>query len=452
MMAGTYAKSREYDVAIIGGGASGMACALMLFELSRMSATPSPSIVLIEKNPRLGKKLLLTGNGRCNLTNRAISSDRYHGNRADFACYALSAFGAEDAREFFGKIGLQTFYDESGKAFPESLHASSVLDCMRFALEESVAEIMLTVNIMSIEKDNSRFLLCDSEGRMITARYVVVACGGAASPFTGSDGGGYRLLESFGHNVIPPLPGIVQIKTDTDFVKSVSGIKITATASLIIDETIVRSESGEILFTDFGLSGPPILQLSGLASRALSRFPGKKAGMIPEVYIDFMNEKTETEVCKMLRDRRDAFPNRRLEQMLVGVFHNRLAARLIKSATDKPLSMMISTLSDTEIDRLASSIKRCSFGVTGVMPLTNAQITIGGVCTDEFESETMCSLLCDDLYACGEVLDIDGDCGGYNLQWAWSSAYLTANSIVRKIEKRSSDVETHVIENDGGVQ
>lgn len=452
MTVGNYAKSPEYDVAIIGGGASGMACALFLFEFSKIRSVPCPSIVLIEKNPRLGKKLLLTGNGRCNLTNRTVSADRYHGDHADYARYALSEFGSDETLKFFEKIGLQTFYDESGKAFPESLHASSVLDCMRFELEESGTEIMLSVEIESIKQVNPGFVLYDSEGRTITARYLVVACGGAASPFTGSDGNGYRLLESLGHTMVAPLPGIVQIKTDTDFVKSVSGIKITATASLLMDATIVRSESGEILFTDFGLSGPPILQLSGLVSRAMSGFSREKTAGTPEIRIDFMSEKTESEVCKMLRDRRDAFPQRKLEQMLVGIFHNRLAIRLLKSATEKPMSMMISTLSDNEIARLASSIKRCSFRVTGVMPLTNAQVTIGGARTDEFEAETMRSLICDDLYACGEVLDIDGDCGGYNLQWAWSSAYIAARSITRMRDREIYGSDSEVIENDGGYQ
>jgi hypothetical protein len=165
-----------------------------------------------------------------------------------------------------------------------------------------------------------------------------------------------------------------------------------------------------------------------------------------------MSEKTESEVCRMLRERRDAFPQRKLEQMLVGIYHNRLAIRLLKSATEKPMSMMISTLSDNEIDRLASNIKRCSFRVTGVMPLTNAQVTIGGARTDEFEAETMRSLICDDLYACGEVLDIDGDCGGYNLQWAWSSAYIAARSIARMRDREIYGSDSEVRENDGGYQ
>ena len=445
-------KTSTFDIAIIGGGASGMACALMLSGFFEKSLKTHPSIVLIEKNPRLGKKLLLTGNGRCNLTNREITADRYHGNRAAFVSHTISEFGSEDTREFFRKIGLSTFYDESGKAFPESLLASSVLDCMRFSLEESNTELLLSTDIESISKVKSRFILVDSQGRTHAARYVVVTCGGAASPFTGSDGSGYELLRSLGHTVIPPLPGIVQIKTETDFVKSVSGVKVIGTASLRVDGDVVRSESGEILFTDFGISGPPILQLSGLASRSISGFSGVKPSRKVEVIIDFMSGKTETEVGQMLRERRDAFPRRKIDQMLVGIFHNRLSTRLIKNATDKPLSMEISSLSDMDLDRLAAQIKRSKFIVTGVMPLTNAQVTIGGASTDEFDPETMRSILCDNLYACGEVLDIDGDCGGYNLQWAWSSAFIAARSIAQFLENGTSDDASSAKKNGGGAQ
>jgi hypothetical protein len=252
--------------------------------------------------------------------------------------------------------------------------------------------------------------------------------------------------------VIPPLPGIVQIKTETDFVKSVSGVKVIGTASLRVDGDVVRSESGEILFTDFGISGPPILQLSGFVSRAMSGFSGGEPSRYADIIIDFMSEKTETEVGQMLRERRDAFPHRKLDQMLVGIFHNRLSTRLIKNATDKPLSMEISSLSDMDLDQLAAQIKRSKFIVTGVMPLTNAQVTIGGASTDEFDPETMRSILCDNLYACGEVLDIDGDCGGYNLQWAWSSAFIAARSIAQFLENGTSDDASSAKKNGGGAQ
>ncbi len=431
MTAVTIENSPEYDVAIIGGGASGMACALFLSKWTDVDPGLRPSILLIEKNARLGKKLLLTGNGRCNLTNRDTSTDRYHGSHPGFARFALSKFGPEHACDFFRDIGLDTYFDETGKAFPKSLNASSVLDCMRFSLEESGVLMMVSESIESIRKNKSDFILLSSTGRVIRARYVVIACGGAASPFTGSDGSGAGLLESLGHKVIPPIPGIVQIKTSPDFVKAVSGVKVIASATLVVDGDPIRSESGEILFTDYGLSGPPILQLSGFASRASRGLRSGNNSANIEVSIDFMPDKSELQVRNMLLERRAVFPNRKLEQMLIGVFHNRLAVRLIKNACEKPLSALISTFSDNEIDRLSSQIKNCVFTVTGVMPLTNAQITIGGACTEEFEPETMRSLKCEHLYACGEVLDIDGDCGGYNLQWAWSSAYIAAKSIAR---------------------
>lgn len=405
-----------------------MACAIRLSQISRESKADPIRIALIDRNPRLGKKLLLTGNGRCNLTNRSISRDHYHGHDDRFVSFAIREYDNEYTRDFFENLGLMTFYDDSGKAYPQSLHASSVLDCMRYALEESDVCVFVSEEITSIEKRDNGYVLCDPDGVFMVARQVVISCGGAASPFTGSDGSGYVLLEKLGHKVIKPIPGIVQLKTKTLFTKPLSGIKINGSVSLYINDIVVRTEYGEILFTDYGLSGPPVLQLSGLASRAVYCFHDDKENRT-EVHIDFMIEKSIPEVEDMLVKRTKAFPRRKLEHMLVGIFHNRVAVRLVKSAIDKNLNTPLSELDDNEIKRIAGQIKNTVIGVTGTMPLANAQITIGGASTKEFDAFSMQSKLCEGLFVCGELLDIDGDCGGYNLQWAWSSAFLAARTI-----------------------
>lgn len=405
-----------------------MACAIRLSQILGERKTTPFTIALIDQNPRLGKKLLLTGNGRCNLTNRSISKDAYHGHDDRFVTFALREYDNEYVRDFFEKLGLFTFYDDSGKAYPRSLHASSVLDCMRYALDESDVSVFSSKRIKSIEREDPGFVLSDPDGPFLIAKHVVISCGGAASPFTGSDGSGYVILEKLGHSVIKPIPGIIQLKTETEFTKPLSGIKINGTASLSVNDIVVRTEYGEILFTDYGLSGPPILQLSGLVSRAIHCFRDDNENRA-EVCIDFMSESSVPEVEDMLRKRKESFPKRKLEQMLVGVFHNRVAVRLVKTAIDKNLNTPLSELDNDEIARIARQIKSTVIRVTGTMPLTNAQITIGGVSTEEFDAYSMQSKLCEGLFACGEILDIDGDCGGYNLQWAWSSAFLAARTI-----------------------
>lgn len=424
--------SSVYDVAVIGAGSSGMACALFLRKTYERSMGRRISIIIIERNQRPGKKLLMTGNGRCNLTHRSMTPEHFHGNRIDFCQSALAAFDNEDARRFFESIGLETFYDDSGKAFPVSLQASSVLDCMRYALEEEGISIMSSTRIDSIIKKTNAFTLRDERNNTVEARYIVVACGGAASPFTGSDGNGYSLLRGCGHTIIPPLAGIVQIKTETDFIRALTGIKAETGVSLLSDDLVIRTEYGEVLFTDYGLSGPPVLQLSGHASRLLfTEKNGKKNHKI-ELSIDFMIDRTSKEIEQMIRNRMTAFSKRKIENLLVGIFHNRLAVRLIKHSVNLPVSESISEMSDLDVVQLAKQIKQTRIRVTGVMPLENAQVTIGGASTEEFDPRTMESLLCEGLFACGEILDVDGDCGGYNLQWAWSSANAVARCISNK--------------------
>lgn len=431
-------ETSKYDFVIIGGGSSGMACAIMLSDLVKEKSPTPISIAIFEQNKRLGKKLLLTGNGRCNLTNRTLSPNRYHGHNKGFSDFAIESFDNKATLRFFSSIGLTTIDDESGKTFPFSMHSSSVLDSMRFAIEDRLITVFAETKIVSLEKRADGFRLVDSTRRCYRSDHVVIACGGAASPFTGSDGNGYDLLRKAGHRIISPIPGIVQIKTETEFVKAVSGVKVYAKVHFFHDGSEIRSEEGELLFTDYGISGPPVLQLSGDVSRILSREGNISDRTLPEVRIDFFPGQSAEQVLNQLKVRRNAFPNRRIEQFLVGLVHNRLAVRLTKETIHKPLSLPVSTISDEELTGFSQNMKQKRIIVTGTMPLQNAQITIGGADTNEFDPNTMQSRICPGLYACGEVLDVDGDCGGYNLQWAWSSAFLVAKDIAKRVSKNES--------------
>ncbi len=430
------------DLAIIGGGASGMAAAWHASSCSKERGT-ALSIAVFERNDRAGKKLLSTGNGRCNLTNLDCSLRRFHGGSPEFCRYALERFPPTRVLTLFESIGVRCIVEEGGKVFPSSLHASSVLDALRLALEENGIRLITGVKVSALEADAGGFrIVSGSSGRSWTASGTIVAAGGKCAPATGSDGGGYGLLRAFSHALIEPLPSIVQLTTETRLVKPLSGNKIRGAVTLVVDGRAIRTETGEILFTDYGLSGPPVLQLSGYVSRSLYEAKRGKVSGSAAVLVDFMPELDAKEVERMLHARKERFRSRSLEEFLTGLFHRRLAYGLLRFATGKPLSAPVAGLTDVEMGMLVRACKELPVNVTGTMPFSHAQITAGGIDTSGFDPGTMASKKVRGLFACGEVLDIDGDCGGFNLQWAWASGFLAGQSAVDYLEAACDEPRT----------
>ena len=416
------------SVLIVGGGASGMTAALFLRQLFDRSDFSNKSIVLLEKNDRVGKKLLLTGNGRCNLSNRNSKPEHFHGSQSSFSNYSLEAFSPENTVAFFHELGLECISLED-KIFPRSLHASSVLDALRLSLEEKSIEVFCQSAVHRIKKENGYFITVDQNNNEWKSEAVLIATGGVSAPETGSTGDGYMFFSSFSHTVIKPLPAIVQVKSGDPFCKSVSGLKVQGIARLFTHHQELRSEEGEILFTDYGLSGPPILQLSGLVSRALEK------NQTVEIKIDTLPDLSEEMLVSLLLERRSSFPSRTLENFLTGLFHRRIAYAILKKSLGKTLSTLSSELSEEDIKRLSHSCKELVIPVEATMGIKKAQVTAGGVATADFSEKSMQSTLCPGLFGCGEVLDIDGDCGGYNLQWAWSSAHTASQGIFQFLKE-----------------
>ena len=426
------------DVAVIGAGASGMAAAIFAQRTLSGNAGKSCRVTVFERNERVGKKLLMTGNGRCNLTNLDTEMYHYHGNEVRFAKGALLRYPPSEVISFFEELGVICTVVESQKVYPMSLHAASVLDGLRLSMDELGIQVKTSAHVVDITKDGNRFVLSLSDKSAFKAISVIVAAGGMCAPSTGSDGNGYKLLSEFSHRLYTPLPSIVQLKTDTKFCKPLSGNKIVGSAALYIGGRKIREEDGEILFTDYGLSGPPILQLSGYVSRALAaKTPG---GSKEQIYIslDFLPGHSTDEIKSMMYIRQSSFPDRKLEEYLTGLFQKRLALGLLRDATDKPMSALVSSLSTKEIERLSLACKALKIQVTGTMPFANAQTTAGGMDTSDFDPSTLASLKCPGLFACGEILDIDGDCGGFNLQWAWSSGFLAGSSAAQYATKEKN--------------
>lgn len=387
---------------IIGGGASGMAAALAAAENEKTQ------VVLFERQARLGRKLQATGNGRCNLSNLNAMAGGYHGDEADFAAAALNAFSAEQTLRWFRGLGLFTVAEESGRVYPYSDQANSVVDVLRFALEKENIRVELGFEVTKIRKKDDRFLVEGGE-RSVCCDRVIVACGGLAGTKLGGSMAGYQLLRSFGHKMTKLRPALVQLKCGWNGVAALKGVRANCRAQILRDGAIHSQSSGEIQFTEYGLSGPVIFEVSRDACYGRGEWVCK---------LDFLPDISENELRSELENRRNSKLS--VEELLTGILHNRLGRVLTKAAGISG-NRSISNLSDEELAAVCRTVKAFEVGLTEPMGMDSAQVTAGGMVTAEFDPATMESRLVPGLYACGEVLDIDGDCGGFNLQWAWSS-------------------------------
>ncbi len=405
---------QKYDVIIIGGGASGMCAAINIKMRNR-----NISVALLEQLSRVGKKLIITGNGRCNISNLQITPDRYHGQNADFAQYALTNYDNNYVADFFSRLGVVITYDEKGRAYPYSLQASSVVDALRFSLADFGVDIFTETTVLEYTKQKNAFII-KTDADEFFAKNLVIATGlYSGGNKLGSNGTMLKILNKSGYKTVKTTPAIVQLKTETDIVKGLKGIKVNADATLFINGKAVRSDFGEVLFCDYGLSGPPIMQIS----REVERQEGKKY-----ISLDLMPEYSFTDLCNILTTRISDLHGRNLDEFLSGMLNKRVGQAVIKLCGLK-LNDSVANLKTDNIKQIASVIKGIQFNVIGTMGFDNSQVTAGGLDTKQFDSKTMMSKQEKGLYCIGEVLDIDGDCGGFNLQWAWSSAICAANAI-----------------------
>ena len=401
------------DVIIIGGGAAGLCAAVYLKQKS-----PKSSVRILESLPRVGKKLITTGNGRCNISNKNISLERYHGEDKEFCRYALEKYNLSVCESFFESIGLPFIY-EGDKAYPSSLQAGSVVDCLRFAAEDLGVIIHTDTKVTNINSFGADYKVIADKVNFI-AKNIVIATGGlAGGEKYGCDGGMFKILQKAGFESTKTTPSIVQIKTVNDITKQLKGIKLDANVTLKTEKNILKQDFGEVLFTDYGLSGPPVMQISREVARCNDNmFLG----------LDIMPNTNFETLCDVIKNRISIMPNRMLEEFFTGMFNKRVGQVILKMAGFK-LTQKALEIDDRAVRKIAHIIKNMEFAVTGSTGFANAQVTAGGIKTKQFSSHTMESVDCKNLYCIGEILDIDGDCGGFNLQWAWSSAMCAADAI-----------------------
>lgn len=412
----------HHDLIIVGGGASGLIAAITAKDFGI-------DVAIVEGTDRIGKKILTTGNGRCNISNNCITPPfiNYHSSNPNFPFTALDKLSLEDTKNFFLSLGLPIIALPTGKLYPQSLQASSVVDILKMAIEDRNIPLYTNCKIKDIHKGkNFKLSTTNEEYKLFTANKVVLACGGKTAPKTGSDGSGYNLAKSFGHSITPLVPGIVQLKLDYPSLKALSGVKFDGYATLLVDNEIVKKDFGEILFTDYGISGPPILQISALASQSI--FNKKKT----EVVVDLLPNYSKEDLEDFLECHFVLLSHRPIINALIGVIHKKIIPILLKECGITNLQMPCYELSWKEKMKLVSTLKAWKFTCTGTNDFNQAQVTVGGVNTKDIHYDTLESKLVPNLYFCGEILDVHGDCGGFNLQWAWSSGYTVATSIAEK--------------------
>ena len=389
-------------IGIIGAGASGMAAALAASE------NPEASVLLFERQARVGRKLQATGNGRCNLTNIHADLGGYHGEDLAFTKEAISVFGPAATLEWFRSLGLFTVTEPSGRVYPYSDQANSVVDVLRFGLERMNIQQHLGEEVTKVRSTEGRFLVETASGQYLCDR-IIIACGGLAGSKLGGSMSGYKLLAKFGHRSTRLRPALVQLKCGWPGVVALKGVRTNCRASVYADGCLHSQSEGELQFTEYGLSGPVIFEIS----RDVCSRPGQwvcNLDLLPHIAADALFE----ELC---RRRNSQLPT---DELLTGILHNRLGRVLTREAGVKS-GGSVGELSDDQLRAVCDAVKAFEISVTEPMGMDSAQVTAGGVYTKDFDPITLESRLIPGLYACGEVLDVDGDCGGYNLQWAWSS-------------------------------
>ncbi len=395
-------------IGIIGGGASGMAAALAASE------NADAQIILMERQARLGRKLQATGNGRCNLTNLHAAHGGYHGDEASFADFALAQFPPEAALSWFRSLGLFTVAEASGRVYPYSDQANSVVDILRFALEQENITVKLGFEAEKVKKTAAGFRI-EAKEETVECDKLIIACGGLAGTKLGGTMSGYKLLRSFGHKCTKLRPALVQLKTGWNGVGGLKGVRANCHAVICHNGEPFSESTGELQFTEYGLSGPVMFEIS----RDVCQGPGEWS-----CRLDFLPQWEESALTEeLLRRKNTQLPS---SELLTGILHNRLG-RVLTQTAGVSINRKIAELSDYDLRLVAKTVKAFEVSLTEPMGMDSAQVTAGGIVTKEFNEKTMESRLMPGLYACGEVLDIDGDCGGYNLQWAWSSGFLAGS-------------------------
>lgn len=396
-------------IAIVGGGASGLMAAYT-------AAGSGAAVTVYEKNDRVGKKLLSTGNGKCNFSNLEMDETHYYSDNTEFIKAVLARFGAVDIVRFFESAGMLS-KDKNGYLYPYSEQASTVLDTFRILMKERNVRVRTGEMVTGIVgMRDEKIKVCTAEGTEVYDK-VILACGGKAAPKTGSDGNGYELLRKLGHTIHKTVPALVQLQVKEDFMKAISGVRAECKLTLFVDGKKQASERGEIQFTDYGISGIVTFQISRIAAYALSE------NRQVHVSVDFLPNQTPEELENFIRAKKsNAGKEVTCEEFITGLLNKKLMMKFLSLLNISPAAK-VSVLDEKAIKRLADICKDFKLTVKGTNSFEQAQVTAGGIPLKEV-TENLESRILKNCFITGELLDVDGKCGGYNLQWAWATGYI----------------------------
>ena len=402
------------EIAVIGGGASGLMAAITAKKSGK-------EVIILERKDRILKKVLITGNGRCNITNVNANISNYFGKNISSVENILNRFTPQDTMDFFNELGIVCNEENRGKVYPLSGQASSVVDALRFEAEKLGIKIETEFYVRKIEKDGFKFRIYSEDRKKIEAGRVIIAAGGQSYPELGSNGSGFELAKELGHSVTKLSPSIVQLKTEKYQVKGLQGIKTDVAVTAYGDNKKICTYDGELLFTDYGISGNVVFNISFV-------MPLYKD---VEFEIDFMEKFDYNELYEMLKERKRILLHLTMENYFNGMINKKLGQFLSKVSGIEKLSKPVKDLNDSDIRKLCTVLKKYRVKILETTGFKNAQVTAGGVSLDEVNTETLESKIVKGLYFSGEVLDVYGECGGFNLQWAWASGHIAGENAAK---------------------
>ncbi len=406
-------RQRKNELIIVGGGAAGLAASVLC-------ARNGLDVILLEQNDRVGKKILVSGNGKCNIGNTHIAAQRFHSQNPDFVEQVLQGYDASTVKKFFHSIGLELVEEKESKLFPMSMQATSVVELLAFAAQEAGAKILCNCTVKRIDNIDNHFTVETSQGTYTTRR-LLLASGSVAAPKLGGSSAGYAFATRMGHTLVPRHPSLVQLMSEERWVKQCAGVKLPGIATLFTNGVQTVQKEGDLLFTPYGISGLAILDLSREVSLHLAQFD------YCELSLDLIPRFTKEQLTNLLLGRVDTKSHKPLPLWLQGVLHKKLIPHILdvskcKAKTEKELNRK-------EIGKLVYTLKHLKLSISDTKGFEHAEVATGGVDTSEVNPETMMSKIVKNLYFAGEILDVDGDRGGFNFHFAWVSAMRAAKTL-----------------------
>jgi len=408
------------NIAIVGAGASGLLASIILGQAGF-------NVVVFDKNKKIGRKILATGNGKCNLSNKNISPCKFHTTNKEFLKYSLNNFDYTKLKKFFEDIGLELISEENGKTYPITLQSSSVVDILSYEASSLKVKFILDTKVKTIKYDKDSFCLSFNDTIQKFDK-VIIASGSKAMSKLGSCDSGYDFAKSFGHTIVEPFASLVQLKSSNKFIQNLSGVKLKSKVILMVNNRQILDLNGDLLFTNYGISGNAILDISHKASYFLNS--GDKVQVVLDIFPDFTKDELNLKLTKLLKNSKD----KDKYFWLIGFIHKRMIKFVVDNCGISHNTSKASQLNKKDIIKLSYFLKNIKIDINDTNGLENAEVSGGGVDISQIDFKTMQSKLQNGLYFVGEVLDIDGQCGGYNLHWAFASGYTCAKAIQKELK------------------